>query len=266
PLLSSTKAREGSPGLEPVLDKAVKLEDGGRTVCEFEQDIISSGQCDALLVFRTLFKEYNDEITTKTRILSLALLQDLFFSSLTTYVPLPDENVDLILSDKIQLGQYVYVDRFESATHVLILHGVRLISGSRHPCVGTPQDIVATRSLGFLNNGSSFNSSKLIGNVKLPSKKESSSVRSLNWVLDGMLARSKENGTAVRRASLSGKKFRIGSSIKNFVELGPKALRKSWEGSSMDIKTPRLKVTKNELKAEAQSTSSPKIKKIKTVI
>nr|GFA57710.1 hypothetical protein [Tanacetum cinerariifolium] len=64
-----------------------------------------------------------------------------------------------------------------------------------------------------------------------------------------------EKGTAVCGASSSGKKFRIGSSIKNFVELGPKALRKSWEGSSMDVKTPRLKITKNESKAEARSTS-----------
>nr|GEZ81566.1 hypothetical protein [Tanacetum cinerariifolium] len=183
--------------------------------------------------------------------------------------------------DKIQLGQYVHVDRLEFATPVPILHGVRPVSGGRHPCVGTPQDIVATRSLGFLNNGSSSNSSKLIGNVKLPSKKESSSVRSSNWVLDGKLARSKsqlsklilntsksrqsflkvkpsssrEKGTAVRGASSIRKKIRIGSSIKNFVKLGSKALRKSWEGSSMDIKTPRLKVTKNESKAKARSTS-----------
>nr|GFA43404.1 hypothetical protein [Tanacetum cinerariifolium] len=201
------------------------------------------------------------------------LWYDLFFSSLATYVSLPDENVDLILSDKIQLGQYVHVDRLESATPVLILHKVRLVPGGRHPCVGTPQDIVATRSLGFLNNGSSSNSSKLVGNVKLPSKKESSSVRSSNWVLDGKLARSKsqlsklilntsesrEKGTAVRGASSSGKIFRIGSSIKNFVELGPNALRKSWEGSSMDVKTSRLKVTKNESKADARSTSSSKV-------
>nr|GEW43356.1 hypothetical protein [Tanacetum cinerariifolium] len=247
-------------------------------------------------------------------------------SSHATYVSLPDENVDLILSDKIQLGQYVHVDRLESATPVPILHGVRPVPGGRHPCVGTPQDIVATHSLGFLNNVSGSNSSKLIGNVKLPSKKDSSSVRSSNGVLDGKLARSKsqlsklilntsesrqslskvkpsssrsipssptscyslpnsfekfsngvknqskikgldkdiaklnlgEKGTAVRGASSSGKKFGIGSSIKNFVELGPKALRKSWEGSSMDVKTPRLKVTKNESKAEARSTSVPR--------
>lgn len=72
-------------------------------------------------------------------------------SSHSTYVSLPDEHDDLILSDKIQLGQFVFVDRFEAASPVPILHGVRPVPG-RHACVGTPEDIVATHSLGFLNN------------------------------------------------------------------------------------------------------------------
>ncbi|KAE9588125.1 hypothetical protein Lal_00003320 [Lupinus albus] len=74
-------------------------------------------------------------------------------SSHATYVSLPDEHDDLILSDKIQLGQFVFVDRLEAASPVPILHGVRPVPG-RHPCVGTPEDIVATHSLGFLDNNS----------------------------------------------------------------------------------------------------------------
>ncbi|MED6170815.1 hypothetical protein PIB30_034725 [Stylosanthes scabra] len=72
-------------------------------------------------------------------------------SSHATYVSLPDEHDDLILSDKIQLGQFVFVDRLENASPVPILRGVRPVPG-RHPCVGTPQDIVATHQLGFLDN------------------------------------------------------------------------------------------------------------------
>ncbi|XP_061365139.1 uncharacterized protein LOC133308529 [Gastrolobium bilobum] len=72
-------------------------------------------------------------------------------SSHATYVSLPDEHDDLILSDKIQLGQFVFVDRFEAASPVPILRGVRPVPG-RHPCVGTPEDIVATHSLAFLDN------------------------------------------------------------------------------------------------------------------
>ncbi|KAL4585943.1 hypothetical protein LXL04_010570 [Taraxacum kok-saghyz] len=68
-------------GLEAVLDKAVKLEDGGKTTRGIDQENMSIGQRDALLLFRTLckmgMKEDNDEVTTKTRILSLELLQGL---------------------------------------------------------------------------------------------------------------------------------------------------------------------------------------------
>ncbi|KAK9725137.1 hypothetical protein RND81_05G124600 [Saponaria officinalis] len=87
-------------------------------------------------------------------------------SSHATYVALPDEDDDLILSDKIQLGQYIHVERLESASPVPILRGVRLVPG-RHPCVGTPEDIVATNSLGFLNGSSK------------PSEKPKSAVKSL---------------------------------------------------------------------------------------
>ncbi|KAK6941180.1 Mon2/Sec7/BIG1-like, dimerization and cyclophilin-binding domain [Dillenia turbinata] len=68
-------------GLEAVLDKAVQLEDGKKIVRGIDLDSMSIGQRDALLLFRTLckmgMKEDSDEITTKTRILSLELLQGL---------------------------------------------------------------------------------------------------------------------------------------------------------------------------------------------
>ncbi|CAA2959839.1 Hypothetical predicted protein [Olea europaea subsp. europaea] len=91
-------------------------------------------------------------------------------SSHATYVSLPDEHDDLIFSDKIQLGQFIHVERLEAASPVPILRGVRLVPG-RHPCIGTPEDIVATHSLGFLNsNGNSSLGSKLIHKDKSPSK------------------------------------------------------------------------------------------------
>ncbi|XP_011073840.1 uncharacterized protein LOC105158698 [Sesamum indicum] len=87
-------------------------------------------------------------------------------SSHATYVSLPDEHDDLILSDKIQLGQFIHVERLESASPVPILRGVRPVPG-RHPCVGTPEDIVATHSLGFLNNNGNLSSaSKSIDKIK----------------------------------------------------------------------------------------------------
>lgn len=91
-------------------------------------------------------------------------------SSHATYVSLPDEHDDLIRSDKIQLGQFIHVERLEAASPVPILHGVRPVPG-RHPCVGSPEDIVATHSLGFLNNnGNSSSGSKPLDKTKSPSK------------------------------------------------------------------------------------------------
>ncbi|PIA33204.1 hypothetical protein AQUCO_04200152v1 [Aquilegia coerulea] len=68
-------------GLEAVLDKAVHLEDGKKITRGIDLDSMSMGHRDALLLFRTLckmgMKEENDEVTIKTRLLSLELLQGL---------------------------------------------------------------------------------------------------------------------------------------------------------------------------------------------
>ncbi|XP_073128744.1 brefeldin A-inhibited guanine nucleotide-exchange protein 5 [Henckelia pumila] len=68
-------------GLEAVLEKAVDMEDGGKATRGMVLESMSIGQRDALLLFRTLckmgMKEDSDEVTTKSRILSLELLQGL---------------------------------------------------------------------------------------------------------------------------------------------------------------------------------------------
>lgn len=68
-------------GLEAVLDKAVHHEDGKKITRGIDLDSLSMGHRDALLLFRTLckmgMKEENDEVTVKTRLMSLELLQGL---------------------------------------------------------------------------------------------------------------------------------------------------------------------------------------------
>ncbi|KAM1178875.1 hypothetical protein ACFX13_018436 [Malus domestica] len=68
-------------GLEAVLDKAVHHEDGKKITRGIDLESMTIVQHDALLVFRTLckmgMKEDNNEVTLKTRILSLELLQGL---------------------------------------------------------------------------------------------------------------------------------------------------------------------------------------------
>ncbi|PIA33231.1 hypothetical protein AQUCO_04200172v1 [Aquilegia coerulea] len=62
-------------------------------------------------------------------------------------VSLPNEYDEMILNNKLQLGQYIYVQKLESAMPVPILRGVKLAPGGRHPCVGTPEDLVFTMDL-----------------------------------------------------------------------------------------------------------------------
>ncbi|MCO5603651.1 hypothetical protein L7F22_057802 [Adiantum nelumboides] len=71
-------------------------------------------------------------------------------SSHAAFVSLADEHNDLILSDKLQLGQFIHVDKFESGHPVPLLRGVRPLPG-RHPCIGTPEDLVTTAVPAFHN-------------------------------------------------------------------------------------------------------------------
>ncbi|CAI9761657.1 unnamed protein product [Fraxinus pennsylvanica] len=112
-------------------------------------------------------------------------------SAHATYVSLPDEHIDLILSDKIQLGQFLNVERLEAALPVPILRGVRPVPG-RHPCVGTPEDIVATHSLGFLNNNANLSS----GSKSLRKSNSLSKLLSNNVVQDNKSTSLRLNGSA----------------------------------------------------------------------
>ncbi|KAF3609209.1 hypothetical protein DY000_02050666 [Brassica cretica] len=62
-------------------------------------------------------------------------------SSHSTYVSLRNEDNELILNNKLGLGQFFYVDKLEPGTPVPVMVGVRPISG-RHPFVGNPKDLM----------------------------------------------------------------------------------------------------------------------------
>ncbi|KAM3190087.1 hypothetical protein ACQJBY_068357 [Aegilops geniculata] len=117
-------------------------------------------------------------------------------SSHATYVSLPEDQHDLILSDTIQLGQFIHVDRLEAATPVPILRGVRPVPG-RHACVGTPEDLVMTSSSKFLGEKKAptpANGSKDAGALSL--EKEQSKLEKLN-------ASVKNNGTESKKPQLT---------------------------------------------------------------
>lgn len=65
----------------------------------------------------------------------------------SAYVSVSDEDVELILSDKIQLGQFVHVTWLDSGSPVPVLRGLKPIL-KRRPCVGEPKDLISSD---FLN-------------------------------------------------------------------------------------------------------------------
>lgn len=62
-------------------------------------------------------------------------------SSHSTYVSLSKADTDLILNNKLQLGQFFYVEKMEAGTPVPTIVGVRPVPG-RHPFVGNPKDLM----------------------------------------------------------------------------------------------------------------------------
>ena len=60
----------------------------------------------------------------------------------STYVSLSDRDTDLILNNRLQIGQFVYVDRFDFDSPVPRASGFRPIAG-RHSFVGSPEPLIA---------------------------------------------------------------------------------------------------------------------------
>ncbi|GAB2297356.1 hypothetical protein Dimus_031463 [Dionaea muscipula] len=68
-------------------------------------------------------------------------------SSHSVYVSLPFEQDDLVLSNKIKLGQFIYVEKLEPGSPVPVVRGVKPLPG-RHPLVGTPEPLMGFRGKG----------------------------------------------------------------------------------------------------------------------
>ncbi|KDP26579.1 hypothetical protein JCGZ_17737 [Jatropha curcas] len=71
-------------------------------------------------------------------------------SSHSIYVSLPSEQDDFVLSNKMQLGQFIYVDRLEPGSPVPVVKGAKPLPG-RHPLVGTPEPLMGLRRKGERN-------------------------------------------------------------------------------------------------------------------
>ncbi|KAL0402578.1 UNVERIFIED_CONTAM: Brefeldin A-inhibited guanine nucleotide-exchange protein 5, partial [Sesamum latifolium] len=114
-------------GLEAVLQKAVDLEDGGKVARGTGPGCMSLEQRDALLLFHALckmsMKEGNDEFTTKSRILSLELVQGL----LEDAGPLFTKNFQFIDSIRAHLS-YAILRASVSQSPILFQHATGILS------------------------------------------------------------------------------------------------------------------------------------------
>lgn len=67
-------------------------------------------------------------------------------SSHALYVSLSDEENEMILGNKLKLGQFIYVQKLEKSDPVPLLRGVTPVPGRRR-CEGSPEDIVSPANI-----------------------------------------------------------------------------------------------------------------------
>ncbi|KAL8161590.1 hypothetical protein V2J09_013079 [Rumex salicifolius] len=88
-------------------------------------------------------------------------------SSHSIYASLPLDQDDLVLSNKMQLGQFIYVEQLEPGSPVPVVKGAKPLPG-RHPLMGTPEPLMGLRKKG---EGSE---QKIIPAISLSAHKRSS--------------------------------------------------------------------------------------------
>lgn len=89
------------------------------------------------------------------------------------HASLPIDQRDMILNDKLQLGQYIYVERLERACPVPVLIGMTPIPG-RHFCVGKPKDLLSNNFLRYTENYDSDSESNNVAIEKKAREKDKS--------------------------------------------------------------------------------------------
>ncbi|KAF5196385.1 Serine/threonine-protein kinase [Thalictrum thalictroides] len=70
----------------------------------------------------------------------------------STYVSISDDDIDLIFNNKIQLGQFVYVTRFDSGSPFPILNGVKPVA-RKCAFVGKPKDLILNEKIDLMKDG-----------------------------------------------------------------------------------------------------------------
>ncbi|CAA7401209.1 unnamed protein product [Spirodela intermedia] len=130
-------------------------------------------------------------------------------SAHSTYVSLPQEDEDLVLSDKLRLGQFIYVDRVLGGSPVPVLVGVRPVPGRSSCVVGTPKDLMELLVGSPLLFSSSPPGDELPGRPRVVIKEEKAAVPS-RYLQQGLstAARPRANSSSPEVAGIPRRKTR----------------------------------------------------------
>ncbi|EPS58470.1 hypothetical protein M569_16343 [Genlisea aurea] len=171
-------------------------------------------------------------------------------SSHSIYVSLPSHQDDLVMSNKLQLGQFIYVDQLEPGSPVPLIKGAKPIPG-RHPLVGTPEPLTrpkgdnaaaATKRGSWGGNGIN-ESPRNLKPVPLDFDQMKSSP-----MIKGGGGRTMRDGSAVRSSA--------GGAFISKIAENPLIRKSVVEKKKSSTPPPRLRNEKNAAPAEAE-TSSP---------
>nr|GMD59483.1 uncharacterized protein LOC109185919 [Ipomoea batatas] len=95
----------------------------------------------------------------------------------SAYVSVSDEDAELILSDSVQLGQFIHVTRLDAGSPVPVLRGLKPVA-KRRPCVGEPKDLISSDFLTAKSRSEPKKVKKKNGEVRKIEGKAKESVKS----------------------------------------------------------------------------------------
>ncbi|CAK8532167.1 unnamed protein product [Lathyrus sativus] len=158
----------------------------------------------------------------------------------SAYVSVSDSDAELIRSDKLQLGQFVYVTRFDSddsSSPVPLVCGLNPLP-KRRPCVGNPTDLVSSDFLSFLTT------SKPNNNVK----KKKMNKGSLSGSVSGSVLRSHSNGNKKNNVVVEMRRLSLDSST-----------RRVWDHSVVSKTKPSSPSSSSRFKFNKSTSTSPNV-------
>ncbi|XP_047173762.1 uncharacterized protein LOC124841520 [Vigna umbellata] len=172
-------------------------------------------------------------------------------SSHSTYVSLSKEDNELILNNKLQLGQFFYVDGIEAGTPVPILVGVRALPG-RHPFEGNPKDLMQMLEQSEHPHSDGVNGSKSTDLTEAKENPSSSQKIVIKEEKLGVASRYMQ-GVLNPNSKLNGLEANVGSKG-NDLEMGADGKKVgSVKGKQLDIKGQVLPMTQTGTRLEAFS-------------